>query len=71
MDLSGSNKSLLDNDENVYSNIVYASDKSDVNEVMIDGDWVVRNRISRTYSEDEIVSKGKEELIKLLKRTEG
>ncbi len=70
LDLSGSDKSLLDNDKNIFSDIVYASNKNDVKDVMIEGKWVVRNGKSTVYDEREIVSRGKEELTKLLARTE-
>ena len=37
---------------------------------MIEGNWVVRNGKSTVYDEREIVSRGREELLKLLKRAE-
>jgi cytosine/adenosine deaminase-related metal-dependent hydrolase len=68
LDLNGSDKSLLDDDENIYSDIVYASNKNDVKEAMIEGRWVVKGGKSTVYDESEIVAKGKEELKKLLRR---
>jgi len=70
LDLNGSDKSLLDNDLNVYSDIVYASSKSDVKNVMIEGKWVVKNGLSTVYDEEEIVRNGKESLNSLLERAE-
>ncbi|NOX19074.1 MAG: 5'-deoxyadenosine deaminase [Chlorobi bacterium] len=68
LDLNGSDKSLLDDDENIYSDIVYASNKRDVKDVMIEGRWVARDGKSTVYDEKEIVAKGREELLKLLAR---
>ena len=55
---------------NIYSNIVYASNKSDVKNVMIEGEWVVKNGLSTVYDEEEIVSNGQGVLNSLLKRAE-
>jgi hypothetical protein len=35
---------------------------------MIDGKWIVKDRESLVYDQKEIISKGREELKKLLKR---
>jgi len=53
---------------NIYSKIVYSASKDDVIHVMIDGEWVVRDRVSLKYDVDELYHHGKEELNKLLKR---
>ena len=55
-------------DENLYSTVVYATDVSSVNDVMINGQWVVRNKNLLNYNEKEIVAEGKTELKNLLGR---
>jgi cytosine/adenosine deaminase-related metal-dependent hydrolase len=70
MDLERGNQSLLDSDENIYSNIVYSSNNENVNDVMIEGEWVVRNGNSVIYDEEEIFQKGKVELNKLIARAD-
>ncbi len=69
LDIDQTNNSLLNDDANIYSDIVYSSTKNNVSEVMIDGKWVVRESQSSLYDTDELTSKGKKELIELLKRT--
>lgn len=68
LNLERANHSLLDDDENLYSSIVYAADKSDVDSVMVEGKWVVRNGVNLIYDEAEMVTNGKAELNKLLSR---
>ena len=68
LDLNNSNQCLIDDDENIYSNIVYSASRVNVKAVFIQGDEVVRNGKSIIYDEDEIVSNGLSELKKLLKR---
>ncbi len=55
-------------DDNIYSSIIYSSAMENVEEVMIEGEWVVRNGKSLYYDENELYSIGKTELEKLLKR---
>ncbi|MBN1638100.1 MAG: amidohydrolase family protein [Ignavibacteriales bacterium] len=66
LDLNKFDKPL--NDENLYSTIVYSTGKDSVKEVMVEGEWVVRNGISTIFDEDGIVQNGKNELKKLLGR---
>lgn len=68
LDLNHPGESLLTDDENIYSNLVYSTRESSITDVMIDGEWVVRNHISTIYDSEEIYSRGKQELKKLLKR---
>ncbi len=56
------------NDENIYASIIYSSDSRNVEEVMIEGEWVVQKGNSVFYNEDELYYNGKIELDKLLKR---
>ncbi len=68
LNLEKANHSLLDGDENLYSSIAYAADKLDVDSVMVEGEWVVRNGANLIYEEIEILKNGKAELNKLLSR---
>lgn len=68
LNLEKANHSMLYNDENLYSSIVYAADKSDVDSVMVEGKWVVRNGANLVYDEAEILLNGRAELTKLLSR---
>lgn len=67
LDLEKPNQNLID--ENIYSSIIYSSNIENVKEVMIEGDFVVRNGESLNYDEKELYSNGKRELNKLLERT--
>lgn len=66
LNLERANQTLID--ENIYSTIIYSSSSENVQEVMIEGDWVIKNGQSTTYDENEIFRKGKYELNELLKR---
>ncbi|MCP5063965.1 MAG: amidohydrolase family protein [Ignavibacteriae bacterium] len=66
LNLERANQTLID--ENIYSTIIYSANSENVQEIMIDGDWVIKNGKSTTYDENEIFSKGKSELNELLKR---
>ena len=68
LNLEKANHSMLDGDENLYSSIAYAADKSDVDSVMVEGKWVVRNGKNMIYDESEMLANGKAELNKLLNR---
>jgi len=57
-----------DNDDDLYSSIVYSSGKEDVINVMIEGEWVVKDGTSIHYDEYELYKKGKEEFEELVKR---
>ncbi|MBL1214857.1 MAG: amidohydrolase family protein [Ignavibacteriae bacterium] len=70
LNLESSSHSLPDDDENIYSNIVYSSSPQDVEHVMINGGWVVVGGKSINLDEEEVVADAKEELLKLLKRSE-
>ncbi len=68
VDLNTNQNSVLDNDEQVYSNLVYASGADCVKSVMVDGNWVVKDGQSEIYDGSEIKIESKKELNKLLKR---
>ncbi|MCW8803513.1 MAG: amidohydrolase family protein [Ignavibacteriaceae bacterium] len=68
IDLNSYSNSYADNDDAVYSDIVFSSTTENVKNVMIDGKWLVKNRESLVYDQKEILTKGREELNELLKR---
>lgn len=59
---------ILENDETVYSALVYSASPKNIRDVMIEGKWIVRNGKSKIYDEEKILSDAKAELKKLLKR---
>ncbi len=69
LNLNRANLSILENDQNIYSNIVYSASKENVECVFIQGDEVVKNGKSLIYDEEEILRISKSELKKLLGRT--
>jgi len=68
INLDGAAQSVYDENENVYSRLVYSASGNDVKHVMIDGKWVVKNGESRIYDQTEIMTAAKIELKKLLRR---
>ena len=68
LDLDSYSNSFSNNNEQVYSDIVFSSNSENIKSVMVDGKWLVKDRISQVYDQKEIVAKGREELINLMKR---
>ena len=68
IDLDSYLNSYSDSDETIYSDLVFSSSTENVIHVIVDGNWLVKNRKSQVYDQKEIVAKGKEELNQLLKR---
>ncbi len=54
--------------ENLYSNIVYTCDHTNVKSVMIDGNWIYQNYQFMSIDVEEVIKKSQEELSKLLLR---
>ena len=69
LNLSTNLHSMIEDDESVYSNIVYSSSSECVDSVMIEGEWKVLNKKSLLYDQAELNQKSKDELKKLLRRT--
>jgi len=69
IDLDSYSNSFTDSNESVYSDIVFSSTSENVKSVMVDGRWLIKERESLVYDQKEIISEGREELTKLLKRT--
>ncbi len=70
LNLSTNTNSISENDESIYSDIVYSSAGDSVHSVMIEGEWKVLNKKSLLYDQQELNKKSKEELKKLLKRAQ-
>lgn len=68
LDLNKANNSLLENEDSIYSDIVFSSSAENVNDVMIAGEWIVRNTEHVKYEKNELVEQGKAELENLLNR---
>jgi len=66
LDLEKPNQTLID--ENIYSTIIFSAGPENVQEVMIEGEWVLQNGKSLFYEEEELFSNGKNELQKLINR---
>ena len=45
---------------NAYAQIVYASKSTDVSDVMVNGKWLMRERVLLTLNEDELLAQAKE-----------
>jgi len=68
IDLDNQFKIYSNDEETIYSSIVYSSSKEDVIHVMIDGKWAIKDGASLIYDEYDIYHQGVDELHKLLKR---
>jgi cytosine/adenosine deaminase-related metal-dependent hydrolase len=66
VELNTPTNSMAEN--NVYSDIVFSSDRQNVKCVMVGGEWKVKDSQSVIFDQNEIVSEGKQELEKLKKR---
>lgn len=70
LDLHKPNLPLLIDKNNVYSSIVYSASQADVKNVMIDGEWIVRNGESLLFNDSELLSTGNKELKALMERVD-
>ena len=52
--------------ENIYSKVVYSTNSSSVNHLMIDGNWVMKNRKLAAYNVDEIVSQANQHVLNFI-----
>jgi len=69
LDLERANQSLGQEDENIYSSIVYSAHEENIKEVMVNGKWLVTDGISQYYNEHELIENGKKDLTDLFERT--
>ncbi len=70
LDLNSPLHSMSGGNDNIYSDIVYTSNSVDVNAVMINGQWIIKDCESLVYDTKELISEGKSELKKLLTRAD-
>ena len=70
IDLDSYSNSYTDDDDAIYSDIVFSSTSENIKGVMVDGKWVVKEGKSLVYEQEKLISKGGEELRQLLKRVE-
>lgn len=68
IDLNSYLNSVSNNDDHIYSDIVYSSGAQNVNSVMINGRWVVKDRKSLVYDKSNLINSGQSELKHLLNR---
>ena len=68
IDLNSHLNSVSDNDNHIYSNIVYSSGAQCVNSVMINGRWIVKDGESLVYDKSNLIHSGESELKNLLNR---
>jgi len=68
LDLVSYNNSVSENEQSIYSDIVYSANPNNVKHVMVDGRWLVKENESMLYDQEKIIAEGKTELKKLLSR---
>ena len=68
LDLNKVEMPYTEDEKSIYSKIVYSASVHNVHSVMIDGKWVVKDRVSNKYDIKQVVSNAKTELNNLLKR---
>lgn len=67
LDLEKADQPIQLSDDQIYSSIVYSSNKENVKAVLIDGELVMVDGRCLMYDEDELLSRGRTELNLLLK----
>ncbi len=68
LNLNSYNNCVLTDEKNFYSDIVYTANAANVESVLLDGEFIVKEKKSLIYEQDELISNGKTELNKLLLR---
>jgi len=68
LDLDSYNNSVSEDEQSIYSDIVYSANPNNVKHVMVDGRWLVKENESMPYNQEKIIAEGKTELKKLLSR---
>jgi len=68
LDLDSYNNSVSEDEQSIYSDIVYSANPNNVKHVMVDGRWLVKENESMLYDQEKIIAEGKTELKKLLSR---
>ncbi|MBN1302335.1 MAG: amidohydrolase family protein [Melioribacteraceae bacterium] len=68
LDLMKAGNPILMSDAEIYSSIVYSSGIHNVDHVMIEGEWIVRNSESLLFDTKELLATAEGELTKLINR---
>jgi 5-methylthioadenosine/S-adenosylhomocysteine deaminase len=68
IDLDSYSNNCSDDEDAIYSDIVFSSSSENIKSVMVGGRWVVKERESLVYDQQELLLKGRKELKELLKR---
>jgi 5-methylthioadenosine/S-adenosylhomocysteine deaminase len=68
IDTEGPEQPLLTEGDDVYSTIVYSTGPSNINSVMVNGRWLIKDNENLVYEDKELFSRGKKELKQLLGR---
>jgi cytosine/adenosine deaminase-related metal-dependent hydrolase len=68
LNLNSYNNSVSEDEKSIYSDIVYSANPNNVETVMVDGKWLVKDKESILYDQEKIIAEGKTELKKLLSR---
>jgi len=68
LNLNSYNNSVSDDGKSIYSDIVYSANPNNVENVMVDGRWLVKENESMLYDQEKIIDEGKTGLKKLLSR---
>jgi cytosine/adenosine deaminase-related metal-dependent hydrolase len=68
LNLDSYNNSVSEDEQSIYSDIVYSANSNNVEFVMVDGKWLIKENESMLYDQEKIIAEGKTELKKLLSR---
>jgi len=68
MDLDTPFMSITNDENNIYSKIVYSAGRNNIDSVMVEGEWLVENKKSLLYDQKQLRFDGEEEFKKLLSR---
>ncbi len=68
LNLDSYNNSVSEDEQSIYSDIVYSANSNNVEFVMVDGRWLIKEYESMLYDQEKIIAEGKTELKKLLSR---
>ncbi|PJA98931.1 MAG: N-ethylammeline chlorohydrolase [Ignavibacteriales bacterium CG_4_9_14_3_um_filter_30_11] len=68
MDLETPFMSLINDKNNIYSKIVYTAGRNNIDSVMVEGEWLVKDKKSLLFDQQKLRFDGKTELKKLLSR---
>lgn len=70
IDLESPLFSVSESDDALYSNIVYAATSQQVQDVMINGKWIVRDKVHQIYDSNKVYETAKEQLQAVVQRAQ-